>query len=147
MTGKEIYDRFNQGFRPVVTVKELGEYNEEAHCDSDMRGEVVSATVHEPCFEGDQGYVIVVVDFSDYVDYNKQFAIANFKEKGRDDLTWFETKLWENNKKNTIYMPVGQQNVLEIASSVKQLLLDAWQKEAPTVNYMTWLEERVSKTL
>jgi len=96
--------------------------------DAGMMGQIVSVT-------SDSDDVIrLLVDFSNYVEYNKGFEQANYyDEKGEPTLKWSETKGYPKNFRETIYLEADTDRFPPPFEIVEKSVLDfirSWPQHA-----------------
>lgn len=95
MKTKELLKMLDEGYKPIIKFNDKS--TDLDGPNSGMLGKVISHYDHEIIERGEET-IWVEVDLSDYVEYNKNFAIANFyDDNGNPCLTWFESKYYPKN--------------------------------------------------
>jgi hypothetical protein len=93
----------------------------------------------------DDDLLTIVLDMSNWSEYNKQFDLPDHHENGRDDLRWHETEAYPENHiaealvgcRETIY----DFHLVPPDDKIQQLYREF--SDSGHINYLKWLEEQV----
>lgn len=100
MKTKELIDILKQGVKPVVKFTEG--IHEIESADPNMMGRVVGYKDIDIWERGSET-VTFIIDFSEFVEYNKNFAERSWRDdNGSPTLTWFESKFYPKDHKEDI---------------------------------------------
>ena len=111
----------------------------------------VKSIEKEDIWENGESTINFFIDFSEFTEQNKSFAIADwYDSNGNSTLTWMETKFYERNSKDfelfEMYLEGGKDadlNMLEIVE--KNKWLNKYIEEEAPLSYVEWLEQKLDK--
>lgn len=131
MTGKELFEQFKNGARPIVCfTRKVEDYE----CfDPNMKARLLS--IYE-----DEDTLCCIFDFTEFEDYNKAFEMPVWIGKNGEYLKWSESPYYPKDKRVKIYVGYDDEPcfVLENAS----LAYQDYKASGSTLTYIQWLEEQ-----
>lgn len=131
MTGKELFEQFKNGVRPVVR---FTNGVEDYECfDPEMKARLVSMYVDEDCY-------CCVFDFAEFEEYNKSIETPVWNGKNGELLKWSESFYYPKDKRSKVYVGFEDEPCF-VLEQVSQVFHD-YKLSGSTLSYIQWLEEQ-----
>lgn len=146
MKTKDLVELVKQGAQPIIRIKD--EQGALEGPDTGMIGRIISVGA-EDVWERGESTIPFVVDFLEFTEHNKSYAVANWYDKnGLPSLTWMETDRYEKDaKSHTIYEMYVEKSeyadieYLELVEENKWL--NKYIESDSTMSYTQWLESQL----
>lgn len=143
-----IINSIKLGLRPIVTIQ--SNVFEEAFLEEGMKARIISLSSDNE--ENDDVVYEFVLDFSEFYDFNKQFAVPNYYDSNREPtLTAEEAGYMPSNKRErihhsinyeTLFFVIDSQSSIELAEEYSKLETSIKDK----LSYTEWLENELIKS-
>lgn len=140
MNAKQLHEMIQNGGSLVVTFKEAI-LDQEGYAEPQMRGRIVSSQIkHDDVIE-------MVVDFTEFDQYNMQFESANHFDKDHNPTLTARQAGFYNMTNEKIFFMVDAFNiddVLEVERDSRIKLYEKFTRELTTKTYVQWLEDQLA---
>ena len=146
MKTKDLVELVKQGATPIVRIKDEGCVLEGP--DTGMLGRIISVGA-EDSWERVTSTIPFTVDFLEFTEYNKAYAVVNWFDKdGTPSLTWMETDNYERDAKSHIifemYVEKGEYPDLSHFELVEEnKWLNKYIESGSNMTYTQWLETQL----
>lgn len=148
MKTKELVELVKEGARPIIKINDANGVLEGP--DHGMYGRIVGVG-DEDIWERGISTMPFIVDFLEFTEQNKSFAVHNWYDKnGHPTLTWMEMDRYEKDAKNHVIYEMYTDNSeysdvshLEIVSDNKWM--NEYLDSKSEMSYVVWLENKLTE--
>ena len=123
--------------RPVIFKESILDL--ESYVEPKMRGRIVSSQIkHDDCVE-------IVVDFTEFDEFNEQFETANYFDKDHNPSMTARQAGFYNMTNEKLFFMIDQDldESFEIESDGRVALFEKYVRECDSKTYVQWLEDQL----